>query len=96
MHNNSSKKIEKRTGEFSRAEKFNRNSDQEENVMGLDELESHEFKSTRAHKLRREGVEYKLRMIPGSNGQMELVEVQPRPNEFSEWARLMQLTGWHI
>ncbi len=45
---------------------------------------------------RKEGVDYKLRVIPHSGGMLELVEVEPRPNPFLEWARVMQLTGWSL
>lgn len=50
--------------------------------------------SQRAYRRRRDGVEYKLQVIPGSDGLLELVEQQPRPSLFTEWARAMQLTGW--
>ncbi len=48
----------------------------------------------RAHRRRKAGVKYRLRVIPGSDGLLELVEVH-EPNPFLEWARLMQLSGWH-
>ena len=52
--------------------------------------------SARHEKRREDGVEYKLRVIPGSDGMLELVEVEPRPSLFAEWGRLMQFTPWNI
>ena len=48
----------------------------------------------RAEKRRRDGVQYKLRVIHGSGGLLELVEEEPPRSWFMEWARLMQHTGW--
>ena len=49
----------------------------------------------RAHQRRQEGVEYKLRVVPGSGGLLELVEQPPKANGwFAENARAMQLTTW--
>ncbi len=62
--------------------------------MVIEEKDSRVQQTQRAHRRRREGVEYKLRVIPGSDGLLELVEVR-EPNLFIEWARLVQLTGWH-
>ena len=48
----------------------------------------------RAHRIRRPGVPYKLRVIDGSGGMLELVEEDPRPRAhwFFEWARALQHT----
>ena len=54
---------------------------------------------TRAHRRRKDGVEYKLRVIEGSSGLLELVEEPPKQSWFQEWARimyLMQRSGWGI
>ena len=54
---------------------------------------------TRAHQRRKDGVEYKLRVIHGSGGLLELVEEAPKQSWFHEWARimyLMQRSGWGI
>ena len=64
--------------------------------MNMEELENHEFKRVRAHRLRREGKDYKLRVIPRSGGMLELVEVHEPPSRFHEWARAMQFMGWHV
>lgn len=64
--------------------------------MNLEELENHEYKRVRAHRLRRDGVDYKLRVIPRSGGMLELVEVEQTPNRFHEWARMMNFIGWHV
>ncbi|MEM9623954.1 MAG: hypothetical protein AAF993_20105 [Pseudomonadota bacterium] len=61
--------------------------------MAIDYLDAPSTAEERAHRTRKEGVEYKLRVIPGSDGLLELVEVH-EPNIFHEWARLMQFTGW--
>lgn len=50
--------------------------------------------AVRAHRRRRDGVEYRLQVIPGADGLLELVEQQPKPSRFVEWARAMQFTGW--
>lgn len=53
-----------------------------------------EQKIVRAERRREHGVEYKLRVIEGSGGMLELVEKPPRSKHwFHEWARLMYLTG---
>ena len=64
--------------------------------MNVDELENHEYKQVRAHRLRKEGVDYKLRVIPRSGGMLELVEVQDPPNRYYEWAKMMHYIGWHV
>ena len=49
----------------------------------------------RAHQRRQDGVEYKLRVVPGSGGMLELVEQPPKPSGwFAEYARAMQMTTW--
>jgi hypothetical protein len=53
-----------------------------------------ESAAVRAHRRRKDGVEYRLQMIPGSDGLLELVEQRPKPSRFAEWARAMQFTGW--
>jgi dethiobiotin synthetase len=56
-----------------------------------------EQRTARAHRQRREGVEYKLRVIEGSGGLLELVEKQPqRRSWFHDWARAMQFSGWGL
>ena len=52
--------------------------------------------SERGCVLREDGKEYVLRVIEGSGGQLELVEIeqQKKLHWFFEWARIMQLTGW--
>ena len=53
-----------------------------------------EQRIVRAHRERQEGVEYKLRVIEGSNGMLELVEKQPRHRSwFHDWARAMQFSS---
>ena len=53
--------------------------------------------SKRAHRQRQEGVEYKLRVIEGSGGLLELVEQEPRQRSwFHDWARAMQFSGWGL
>jgi hypothetical protein len=54
-----------------------------------------ERRKVRAHRRRKQGVEYKLRVIHGSGGMLELVEEEKPRHWFAEWARIMQLTGWH-
>ena len=63
--------------------------------MSEEQTQLHE-QSVRAHQRRQEGVQYKLRLIHGSGGLLELVEEQPPRHWFSEWARIMHLTGWSI
>ena len=54
-----------------------------------------EQRVVRAHRERQDGVEYKLRVIEGSQGQLELVEKQPRRRSwFDDWARAMQFSGF--
>ncbi len=48
----------------------------------------------RAGKRPQEGVKYKLRVIHGSGGMLELVEEEPPRSWYMEWARLMQHAGW--
>lgn len=57
---------------------------------------SNEHEQTiRAHQRRQDGVAYKLRVVPGSGGLLELVEQPPKPSGwFAEYARAMQLTTW--
>ena len=55
-----------------------------------------EQQAVRAHRRRKDGVKYTLRVIKGSDGLLELVEERPRPSAFSEWARVMQYTGWSL
>ncbi|MGK0221108.1 MAG: hypothetical protein ACI9ON_000342 [Limisphaerales bacterium] len=50
----------------------------------------------RSHRRRKQGVEYKLRVIKDSGGKLELVEVEPPEHWFVECSRIMQLTGWGI
>lgn len=53
--------------------------------------------TARAHRQRQQGVEYKLRVIEGSGGLLELVEQQPRRRSwFHDWARAMQFSGWGL
>jgi len=53
-----------------------------------------EQQTVRAERRREDGVEYKLRVIHGSGGKLELVEEPPRNQHwFHEWARIMYLTG---
>lgn len=47
----------------------------------------------RATRRRVDGVKYKLCVIPGSGGQLELVEEPPPRNWFHECARAMSITG---
>ncbi len=55
-----------------------------------------EQQAVRARRRRQDGVAYKLRVIEGSDGLLELVE-EPRPRHwFVEWARIMQYSGWSI
>ena len=58
--------------------------------------EQMEPQAVRAHRRRKDGVKYTLRVIEGSGGLLELVEERPRPSAFSEWARVMQYTGWSL
>ena len=55
-----------------------------------------EQRIARAHRQRQDGVEYKLRVIEGSGGLLELVEHQPRRSWFHDWARAMQFSGWGL
>ncbi len=56
-----------------------------------------EQQRTRAHRSREPGVEYKLRVIEGTNGMLELVEVQPKKQHwFLQWAHLMALANWTV
>ena len=64
--------------------------------MNFEDLENHEHKQARARRLRREGADYKLRVIPRSGGLLELVEVQERPNRYYEWAKMMNHMGWYV
>ena len=48
----------------------------------------------RASKLRKEGVEYKLRVIPGTGGKLELVEQEPRRTGMLRWAHFMLISGF--
>ena len=53
--------------------------------------------SERACRTRQPDVEYKLRVIPDSNGLLELVEVPPKKQHwFLEWARAMSMAGWTL
>ena len=49
----------------------------------------------RAHARRQPGVEYKLRVIPGTGGQLELVDVEARQSRMLQWAHLMNMTGYY-
>ena len=54
-------------------------------------------RTVRAHRPRQDGVQYKLRVIEGSGGLLELVEEQPRNRSwFHDWARAMQFSGWGL
>ena len=49
----------------------------------------------RAQQARQPGVQYKLRVIEGTGGLLELVEQRPKAKGwFAEYARVMQLSGW--
>jgi len=51
----------------------------------------------RAQRCRQPGVQYKLRVIEGSGGLLELVEQEsPGRHWFMEWARAMQHSGWTL
>ncbi len=63
--------------------------------MNRYEIEAVRNRTARAHARRKEGVEYQLRMIPGSGGQLELVELEARKSRMLEWAHLMNLTGYY-
>ena len=52
--------------------------------------------AARAERRRLPGVKYRLRVIPGSEGLLELVEEPPRRTWFQEWARAMQHTSWAL
>ncbi len=60
------------------------------------EIENDELRRARSLRRRREGVDYKLRVIPHSGGMLELVEVDPEPCRFRDYARLMQVSGWFL
>ena len=60
------------------------------------EYERIEYQAQRAHRRRQDGVQYKLRVISGSGGMLELVEEEPPRHWFHEWSRIMQLTGWGL
>ena len=60
----------------------------------LENLEQH--KSDRACRRRKQGKEYKLRVIHGSGGMLELVEVEPRRHWLHEWARIGEISGWGL
>ncbi len=48
-----------------------------------------------AQECRRSRVKYKLRVIEGSGGMLELIEEeQPKVHWFLEWARATQDIGW--
>jgi len=55
-----------------------------------------EQRIVRAHRQRQEGVEYKLRVIEGSGGLLELVEKQPQRSWFHDWARAMPFGSWGL
>ncbi len=62
-----------------------------------DLFDSQTQESVRAHRRRQDGVQYKLRVIEGSGGLLELVEEQPPSRPwFLEWARLMQFANWTL
>ena len=62
-----------------------------------DLLQEQVSQSVRAHRRRQDGVQYKLRVIEGSGGLLELVEEPPKSRHwFIEWARLMQLANWTL
>ncbi len=63
--------------------------------MNRYEYEAVRSRTVRAHARRKEGVEYKLRVIPGSGGQLELVEVEARRSRMLQWAHLMNMTGYY-
>ncbi|MEM7077502.1 MAG: hypothetical protein AAF513_02635 [Pseudomonadota bacterium] len=48
----------------------------------------------RAHLRPQAGVDYRVRVIPGSGGQLELVEQEPKRSTFLEWSRMMHYSGW--
>ena len=56
-------------------------------------LTTYERIEQRAQKRRKPGVEYRLRVIKGSDGMLELVEVRPPRHWLDEWARIMP-TPW--
>jgi len=63
-------------------------------IEELKPLDPAAYRQERAHRCRKPGVKYTLRLIEGSGGQLELVEEKPRPSLFTEWARVMQFSGW--
>ncbi len=63
--------------------------------MNSYENEAVRNRTARAHARRRDGVEYKLRVIPGSGGQLELVEKEPQQSRLLQWAHLSNLTGYY-
>ena len=50
----------------------------------------------RAYRRRDPGKDYRLRVVPGTHGLLELIEVPPKRTLFQEWARAMQFAGWMI
>ncbi len=58
--------------------------------------ETSQYIALRTQKRREEGVQYKLRVVEGTGGMLELVEEQPPRHWFEEWTRVMHLTGWGI
>lgn len=50
----------------------------------------------RAHRRRKEGTTYKLRVIRESGGLLELVEEEAPRHWFVEWARVMQHNPWNL
>lgn len=46
------------------------------------------------HRRRKEGVQYKLRVVDG--GQLVLVEERPRGHWLEEWARSIHFNGWGL
>ena len=59
----------------------------------LDYLEAERSVAERASKRPEQGVSYRLRVIKGSGGLLELVEERPRLTWFQEWARAMHMSG---
>ena len=61
-----------------------------------EELSYEDRIAARARRTRQDGVKYKLRVIEGSGGLLELVEEKPPRHWFHEWARAMSVAGWGI
>ncbi len=71
------------------------NSEQKEQMMEHDQNLS-DRTALRTHTRRKDGVQYKLRVVDGTGGMLELVEVPPPRTWFEEWTRVMHITGWSI